>query len=325
MISNDHFIKVNVEGLLDLEVISREYQIPKHELIQFHNSNCEISELLPLHIPKYVPFIYVPKVNFETKSSRALPNSTLKYPLDRTEKKYGVVIKYLHSDLQIHFEVQISREGALVEINKKKSYVNNKEIVNIIEKIFEAAEGTLYPLKISLNTNGTLSKIENERSVNEKWQNEVLPKLKEYYVGETSEAILSRLDLVFKNLNSKKDFFLQSVFYKLVFFPIYQTYAGYKKEGEMDFYFANIHENISYKIQYELKKEVTRGDKIALQVFGEEQTDPFKKNKLGTIDMLYKLDKNSHEIFSVTGFASTFVKEKELKVEFQVFYIGDLN
>ena len=326
MISKDNFIKINVDGLLDLEMLSQEYHIPKNELIQFHNSNCEISELLPLHMPKYVPFIYIPKINFESKTSRSLPNSTLKYPLDISEKKYGVVIKYLHSDLQIHFEVEVKREGAFVEINKKKNFVNNQEIGNIIEKIFEAAEKTLYPLKVSLNANGTLSKIENEKSINERWQSEVLPKLKEYHVGETSEEILSRLDLVFKNLNSKKDFFLQSVFYKLFFFPIYQTYSGYTKEGQADFYFANIRENISYELQYELKKEFTRGNKIALQVSGKEQTNPFeRKNELGSIDMLYKLDKDSHEIFSVTGFASTFVKEKELKIEFQLFDIGYLN
>lgn len=65
MISEDKYIKVNVNGLLLLEMLSLEYQMPKNELIAFHNNYCDVSELMPLNLPKYVPFIYVPRNNFE--------------------------------------------------------------------------------------------------------------------------------------------------------------------------------------------------------------------------------------------------------------------
>lgn len=321
MISEDKYIKLNVQGLLDLETLSQEYQIPKNELIRFHNSYCEIGELLPLNLPKYVPFIYIPKNNFESRNGKLIPNSSLKYPSHRNEKNYGVIIKYLHSALQIHFEVNIKREASRMVINKKRNFVNNEEVENLIEKLFEKAEQTIYPLSVSVNGNGSFSKIENEEEITERWKNDSLPKLKEYYVGETAEEILKKMDRVFHNLNSKKDFLLHSFFYQFLFLPVYQTYSGYTKEGKIDLYFAPFKKRVSYNISYYLNREFTRGTKIALQITGNEQDGLTNDEKRGTVDLLYKFRNDTHELFSVTGSASTFDKGKESVIEFQMFEI----
>lgn len=326
MISENNFIKLDVEGLLDLDKLSRQYHIPKDELIQFHNCNCAISDILPLHMPKYVPHIYIPKINYDSKNSRSLPNSSLKYPLAKSKKNYGVIIKYLHSDLQVHFEVSVDRDGSSVIINKKKTYVNNAEVGNLIEKLYQEAEKAIYPLNVTVDGNGSFAKIENDMEILHRWESHIFPKLKEYYVGQTAEDILKKMNSVFQNLNSKKAFFLQSVFYRLFFLPIYQTYSNYQKDGFAEFYFAYANRSVSYDVKYELVREYSRGNKMVLQMTGKEQNDLFfDKTEKGTLEVTLKFQKDTHDLFSITGFASTYERGKELKIEFQLFDIGDLN
>lgn len=322
MVSEDSFIKLKINGLLDLEALSKEYQISKEEIIKFHNQYCEIGEILPLHLPKYVPFLYLPKRNYENRNSEFVKTSDLQYPVGISQKKYGVVIKYLHSNTQIHFEVDVKRDGHLVEINKGKNYINNAEVDNIIEKLFEKAEQAIYPLKISVDEKGGFSKIENENEIKERWEKEYFPKLKEYYVGETAEEILKKMDSTFRNLKSKQVYFSQSIFYKLFFLPVYQSYFNYSKDGSVGFYFANLQSNIAFNVKYTLEKEYTRGNKIALRISGNEVDNEWKqKAEKGSMDWLYKFQKDTHDLFSITGSVSTFDRGKELKIEVQIFEI----
>ena len=53
----------------------------------------------------------------------------------------------------------------MVEINKGKNYINNAEVDNIIEKLFEKAEQAIYPLKITVDEKGGFSKIENKNTI----------------------------------------------------------------------------------------------------------------------------------------------------------------
>jgi len=322
MVSEDSFIKLKINGLLDLEALSKEYQISKEEIIKFHNQYCEIGEILPLHLPKYVPFLYLPKRNYENRNSEFVKTSDLQYPVGISQKKYGVVIKYLHSNTQIHFEVDVKRDGHLVEINKGKNYINNAEVDNIIEKLFEKAEQAIYPLKITVDKKGGFSKIENENEIKERWEKDYFPKLKEYYVGETAEEILKKMDLAFRNLKSKQAYFSQSVFYKIFFLPVYQMYSGYSKNENFDFYFANIQSDIVFNLKYALNKEYTRGGKIALRISGNETNNTLnEKPEKRSVDWLYKFQKDTHDLFSIEGFVSTFQKGKELKIEVQIFEI----
>ncbi|WP_333852029.1 hypothetical protein [Epilithonimonas sp.] len=322
MVLEDSYIKLKINGLLNLEALSKEYQIPKEEIIKFHNQHCKIGEILPLYLPKYVPFLYLPKKNYENRNSEFVKSNALQYPIVVSQKKYGVIIKYLHSNTQIHFEVDIKRNGHLVEINKGKNYINNAEVENIIEKLFEKAEQAIYPLKISVDKKGSFSKIENEKEIKERWEEEYFPKLKEYYVGETAEEILKKMDLTFRNLKSKQIYFSQSVFYKVFFLPVYQSYSDYSKSGSVDFYFANIQSNKCFDLKYTLDKKYTRGNKIALRISGNEADDEWvKKAEKGNVNWLYKFQKDTHDLFSITGSVSTFDIGKELKIEVQIFEI----
>ncbi|OAH76784.1 hypothetical protein AXA65_00430 [Chryseobacterium sp. FP211-J200] len=177
-------------------------------------------------------------------------------------------------------------------------------------------------MKITVDKKGSFSTIENEKEIQERWEREYFPKLKEYYVGETAEGILKKMDLTFKNLKSKQTYFSQSVFYKLFFLPVYQLYSSYSKDGSVGFYFANLQSNIAFNVKYTLEKEYTRGNKIALRISGNEVDNEWKqKAEKGSMDWLYKFQKDTHDLFSITGSVSTFDRGKELKIEVQIFEI----
>jgi hypothetical protein len=326
MSSETKFAKVKIEGVFNLEEFSREYKMTPQEVVQFHNQHCNLQELLSLNLSKYVQHVYLPSKNFEEQNIKVLKSTTLELPIKNEVKKYGVVINFTSKNLQIHYKINVKRTPYFLELTKEKTYVNNQEIDQTIEQLFEKANDTLYPLQVSIKKNGSLDKIVNADEVATKWKNETLPKLKDYYQSETTDKILQQFDDTFCNLNKKLPFLERNVFFKLFFLPVYQTYSGFKKEGLLQVYHAGIAKQTNYKIQYSLQKKLTRGDKIALKITGFEEENLFNKNQeKGKVDLLYKLDKDTRAIYSVTGSISYFENDKKHIIDFQLYELGNLN
>ncbi|WP_312079520.1 hypothetical protein [Chryseobacterium sp.] len=146
----NEFQKVKIEGILNLKELSAEYEMSSEELVTFHNKHCGFQELLTLSLPKYVEYVYIPLDKFKTRERKLLKSSTLHLPSVSSEKIYGVVIKFLPKELQIHYKIKVKRTPFYLELNKEKTYINNKEIDKVIEQLFEKAEQVLYPLQISV-------------------------------------------------------------------------------------------------------------------------------------------------------------------------------
>ncbi|REC51035.1 hypothetical protein DRF62_17865 [Chryseobacterium piscium] len=326
MSSETNFAKVKIEGIFNLEEFSKEYKMTPQEVIQFHNQHCGLQELLSLNLSKYVQHVYLPYKNYEEEDIKVLKSTTLELPTRNEEKEYGVVIKFSPKDLQIHYKIKVKRTLDLLTLTKDKTYVNNQKIEQTIEQLFEKANNTLYPLQILTERNGTLSKIVNADEVAERWKKETFPKLKDYYQSETTDKILQQFDDTFCNLNKKRQFLERNMFYKLFFLPIYQTYAGFKKESLLQIYHADIAKQINYKMQYTLQKKFTRGNKIALKITGVEDGNLFNENReKGKVELLYKLDKETKVIYSIAGFISYFENDKKHNVDFQLYELGRLN
>ncbi|MDY0931091.1 hypothetical protein [Chryseobacterium sp. CFBP8996] len=326
MSSETNFAKVKIEGIFNLEEFSKEYKMTPQEVIQFHNQHCGLQELLSLNLSKYVQHVYLPYKNYEEEDIKVLKSTTLELPTRNEEKEYGVVIKFSPKDLQIHYKIKVKRTLDLLTLTKDKTYVNNQKIEQTIEQLFEKANNTLYPLQILTERNGTLNKIVNADEVAERWKKETFPKLKDYYQSETTDKILQQFDDTFCNLNKKRQFLERNMFYKLFFLPIYQTYAGFKKESLLQIYHADIAKQINYKMQYTLQKKFTRGNKIALKITGVEDGNLFNENReKGKVELLYKLDKETKVIYSIAGFISYFENDKKHNVDFQLYELGRLN
>lgn len=165
----------------------------------------------------------------------------------------------------------------------------------------------MYPLQISLHANGGLHSIDNAETINKKWTEDILPQLKTYYQSENTDQIFEKLSNAFTHLAQKKNLIQRNIFYHLFLLPIYQDYHGQTKNDSLQISFNTIAEEINYQVEYSLKPEFTRGNKITLQIIGtEEETFLNKSREKGKIELLYKLDNETREIFSITGFATTF-------------------
>jgi len=281
---------------------------------------------LSLNLSKYVQHVYLPFKNYEEEDIKILKNTTLELPIRNEEKEYGVIIKISPKDLQIHYKIKVKRTMDLLTLTKDKTYVNNQKIEQTIEQLFEKANNTLYPLQILTERNGALSKIVNAEEVAERWKKETFPKLKDYYQSETTDKILQQFDDTFCNLNKKRQFLERNMFYKLFFLPIYQTYAGFKKESLLQIYHADIAKQINYKMHYTLQKKFTRGNKIALKITGVEDDNLFNENReKGKVELLYKLDKETKVVYSIAGFISYFENDKKHNVDFQLYELRRFN
>jgi len=312
--------KVKIEGILNLKEFSGEYEMTPGEMIGFHNKHCSFQELLTLSLPKYVEYIYIPSDKFEIRDKKLLKSATLDLPAVSSEKIYGVVIKFLPKDLQIHYRIKIKRTPFYLELTKGKTYINNQEVDKIIEQLFEKAEQVLYPSQISVKKNGGLDKIINHEQIANRWKTDCLPKLKDYYQSETTDQILKQLDQAYANLNLKKGMFARNIFYKLFFLPIYKGYPEFLRKSFLQIYFSGLSQEIGYDTEFVLNREYTRGNKIALKITGTEEENLFNKNRSkGEANLLYKLNKETGEIFSITGYFSTFEKNTEYKIDFQLY------
>lgn len=316
----NEYKKVKVEGILNLKEFSAEYEMTTEEFLNFHNKHCSFQELLTLSLPKYVEYVYIPADKFETRDQKLLKSTTLDLLVVSSEKTYGVVIKFLPKNLQIHYRIKIKRTPFHLELTKEKTYVNNQEIDKVIEQLFEKAEQILYPLKMSVKKDGGLENIINHEQIANRWKTDCLPKMKDYYQSEITDQILTQMDKAYSNLNLKKEMFERNIFYKFFFLPVYGSYPQFSKKDFLQVYFSGLSREIGYETELVLNREYTKGNKIALKITGNEEEDLFNKSRTkGEVNVLYKLNKETGEIFSITGYISTFEKNTEYKIDFQLY------
>lgn len=184
-------------------------------------------------------YIYIPSDKFETRDRKLLKSAVLEIPSISGDKIYGVIIRFLPKDLQIHYKIKVNRTAFQIELTKEKTYVNNQGIDKIIEQLLEKAEQILYPLQISLKKNGGLTNIINHEEIVKRWKTESL-KLKDYYQSETTDQIFEKMDEMYADINLKKDWFDRSIFYKLFFLPVYQEYPQFLKHSFLQIYFSGL-------------------------------------------------------------------------------------
>lgn len=314
------FTRVKVDGLFNLQDCAREYGLSAEEVVAFHNKYCPLQDLLTLHLSKYVEYVYLPTTSVSSRKEKLLQNSKLVQPDKISEKNYGVITTFSPKELQLHYQIKVNRNFDHIDLLKQKTYKNNQEIDQTIEQLFEKAEHVLYPLKVATGANGRMRKIINSGDISKRWKEERRPKLAEYYQSETADKILSKLDRAFENIDLKRDLLEKNIFYNLFLLPVYQTYTDFSRKGTLKCYFSQANKWIDYEISFNLNKEFTRGNKIALHLTGAEQETPFNKHsQKGELDLLYKFHRESHEIFSITGWVSAYESQQELKINFQLY------
>lgn len=313
-------IKIEIKNLVDIDSISKEYNISKHELISFHNRNCALHELLPEKLPKYISSIYIPVEKYNAWKEKQLPASRITIPGASEKFTYGVLITQQPSELQMDYLIDIRKQAEnKISISRQKLYVNNNEVEMMVEKMMETAGEALYPIEMSLNKKGKPERIDNAEDIRTRWTEEYRPKIKQYYVGEVTDGLVAKFDHFYENIENGVESLQRNIFYPLFFMPVYDSYPDYQKKERLDFYFPSFGETVSYDAVFFLQRIFTDRGRIVVQVKGEQCYDEISLDEdKGRIDLIYQLDKGGN-IFSITGSLSTFYDNQEIKITIEVY------
>lgn len=319
--SSEPYIKVKTGHLFSIHQISQEYGMTEDEIRTFHNQHCKIHELLPNVLPKHVEHIYLPVKNVAERKEKLLQSPVLNLSQKPGEKKYGIMLKFPVTSLQIHYTILVKRlSGGIIEFQKEKTWVNNQEIDRQIESLAEKASQALYPLQIVQNSDGTFGGIKNSKEIINRWQSDVHPELTQYYQGEVASELIRKIDRSFQQIEKERSIVEKNSFFSLYFQPVYRDYHGFSVKQNFSFYFPKADALADYDAEFTLDKEFTRSNKIALRIEGDEAENFFNRNRnKGKADLLYKFHRDSHELFSVTGIISCFDRETEHITRFEMF------
>lgn len=220
-----------------LESIARSFGISVFELRDFHNSHCELSQLLGAQLTSSIKeILYRTKEDTIQKDFSELKNKEsfeLVLNPDTAVETYGVQVSFFENEnensLKYHLRLRWIQRN-LVKIQREQLYINNEEPSTMADELATAVSSVLYPLELKVNSTGELTDINNHPEIIQRWK-DALPKLREYYKGEETEKyirknepILSNPDLLFRTLAN--DWFLQAFFNGL--------YRNYDLKKEME-------------------------------------------------------------------------------------------
>lgn len=315
-------IKIEIRDLVDIDSISKEYDISKKELISFHNRNCALYELLPEKLPKYISSIYIPAENYNQWKEKQLPVSRIDIPNASGMLRYGVLIIQQPQELNIDYLVDIQRfTVSEVSVSRQKLQVNNHEVDLMAEKIMETAGEALYPVHMSLNKKGKPDRIENAEDIQTRWNEIYRPRIQQYYVGETVDELVTKYDQFYENIENGVGSLQRNVFYPIFFSPLYDSYPDYQKEEHLSFYFPSFGEMVYYDTVFSLQSTFTDKKRIVIKVKGDQYYDEISLDEdKGKIELVYELDKETRNIFSVTGTLSTFYDNQEIKIYIEIYH-----
>lgn len=314
-------IRIEIENLVDLETLSQEFDIPKKELIAFHNQHCSLHETLPDQLPKYIKYLYIPADKKSLWKNSSLLHSRVDLPNTPADLTYGILIRELSSGIQMHYLIDIQRgNGNMVSMKKRKMYVNDQELEKMIEKLVESASEALYPLDFSLRKDGSADKILNAKDIQKRWKEECLPKIKQYYVGTVADECIGKLDRFYETIGDDPAELYSNIFYPVFFLPLYTSYPDYQKTESLSFYFSSIDESVSYDAQFSLQDTFTEHDKILIRIKGEEKNVGEVGRKQGSLNLEYRLDRNTKYISSVEGELSTFYQNEEIRIYIEIYH-----
>lgn len=314
-------VKVKIENLLDIDDLSKKYNLSKDELIAFHNQHCELHELLPEQLPKYIPFLYIPFHLYQKWEEKELSGFQMTAPTFPGELTYGVQIIEYPSKMKMHYLVEMQRENEhTVSVTRQKLYVNDNELELMIEKLMETAGEALYPLKLSLNTKGSIKKILNREDIKKRWKETSLPELQKYYHGEVADEIITRLDHFYRDFDDSTEILYHNILYPVFFLPLYDSYSDGQKKEQLRLYFPAYNEIIVYHTTFSLQKKGRDQEKILIHVTGMQENNPENRQK-GSLELVYNLDRETRNISSVVGTASFFHEQKEIKTEIEIYQL----
>ena len=333
-------------GKVSLQELAEHFGLLPEELRWFHNRFCPLQDLIDPEIQSHVEVIYVPVPGIETgyyaKADKKKPfyekANSLNIP--RTfEKKYGIVqISKLNGaeKLKLHYETELKKTGKeKLIISRKPLYIDDKRPDMIMEQIADEVGNVFYPLQLDLYENAKLKHIANFPEIQKRWKIKK-QQLASYYQGEAAEDFLNRIDGQFEYRGKTQRGILDSWFFVLYFFPLYETFTDEKMYTfQVTFPIFPKQPKVLFEITLGIDEEVTESQKFFITAKGKcidpRTISEIENSKIthnpetegekaeGSFDFTYKLNARDNSIFAIWGETNLILNNNHHTISFECY------
>lgn len=324
--SNHHYHTIQKGDTI--QTIAKKYNITAEELRRYHNTYCDLPNLLGTEITHQKELI-VPKpkqegnseetkkVNERKKVSFA-PNNKLVYSPVSTDYKYGVMITLENGEEknEIKYEtsvkwVQKYGDFHIFEIDRtSKIYINEEEANDIADLLAYETSKVLFPMHLMVDEDGNWEEVAKYNKYPERWKT-VKKHLQKEFEGEMVEDYFQKIEKILEtpeqiNFYMLSDFFLRTLFLGFCFnygkdfttekhitFPIIENgiEPRYKIQAKTDPYLDE-YNLITIEMEGVLDDERSQADFINGNPFAFEEEE-IKGKTFGDISVQALLNPNS--------------------------------
>lgn len=298
-----------------LQSVAKKYNITAEELRRYHNTYCELPDLLGTEITHQKELI-VPKPKSEENSEETpkekerkkvsfAPNNKLVYSPVNTHYQYGVMITLENGEEknEIKYETSVKwiqkyGDYHIFEIDRtSKIFINEEEANDIADLLAYETSKVLFPMHLMVDEDGNWEEVAKYNKYPERWKT-VKKHLQKEFDGEMVENYFQKIEKILGtpeqiNFYMLGDFFLRTLFLGYCF-----SY-GKNFTTEKHITFPIIENGIEprYKIQ--------------------AKTDPYlDEYNLITIEMEGILDDDRSQADFINGNPFAFeIEEKDKKIE----------
>lgn len=259
----------------------------------------------------------------QTYEPSLTPDYKLRFRPSLLEHRYGMLIRHFEGEqetLKLHYALSVTGTGSNTElpevsVDREQVYINNHAPDLLAEQFANDIGKCVFPVKLSLNANGTLDKVTNEVEIRTRW-NSAKTALGQYYKGNVADAVFEQMEAQlssgkFITANLKRD-----LFFALYFQALYYNYTpGDTRSSNIHFPFVAFGTPVLFAARCTPEADDT-GNKLVLRLTGnctDERSykdiinrkilpsQPGANSSRGFLDLCYKLYPDTHVIYAITG------------------------
>ncbi|MCY0970727.1 hypothetical protein [Chryseobacterium wangxinyae] len=333
-------------GKVGLSELAEHFGLQPEELRWFHNRFCPIKDLIDPDIQSHVEVVYVPFPGLETgyfastKKKKPLYQKTNCLNVPRVFKKnYGIIQTVQENEgekLTIHYETELKKiDKNQIFISRKPIYINQKRPDMVMEQIADEVGSVFYPLQLELYENAKLKRIANFPEIQKRWKIKK-QQLASYYKGEIAEKLLNRIDKQLDYRGKTQRGILDSLFFTLYFFPLYELFSDNKTHTfQVSLPIFPKVPRVLFEITLRIDEEISETQKFVIMAKGKcidprteteiangkEMHNPINKGEMaeGNLDFTYRLNAKDNSIYSIWGQLELKIASKAKKISFECY------
>lgn len=282
----------------------------------------------------------------ETNEPKPASDYKLRFRPALLKHRYGMLIRHFEQEeetLKLHYAITVRGTGnntgeqQEAEVEREQVFINNQAPELIAEQFANDIGKCIFPVRLSLNANGSLESITNEVDIRNRW-NKAKPALEAYYKGAVADAVLDQMDRQLSSAKYITGSLKKDVFFALYFQALYHNYIpGQVRTADFYFPFTAYGTPVLFAVTYKAERDET-GDKIILKVKGtckDERSyrdilnrkilpsDPGGNKVKGDLDFTCKLYPDSHAIYAITGMVQLSDQTNSRAIAVELFHQPD--